>query len=73
MPPDLPASEKEPQSGSVQPGFGFPSGAQPSPGQLSDLDPPELIGQAEQRDELDLLKHLNEQRAALWTTWNSTL
>ena len=32
---------------------------------ILDLDYPELIGLAEQRDDLDLLKRLNEQRAAL--------
>ena len=37
----------------------------PSNSPIFHLDHPELIGLAEQRDDLDLLKRLNEQRAAL--------
>ena len=76
--PDLPAyvvlysGKKEPQGGSVNWSSGFlPAiyqGTAFRPGNLPilHLDHPELIGQAEQRDDLDLLKHLNEQRAALY-------
>ena len=76
--PDLPAyvvlysGKKEPQGGSVNWSSGFlPAIYQgiafrPGNSPILHLDHPELIGQAEQRDDLDLLKHLNEQRAALY-------
>jgi hypothetical protein len=76
--PNLPAyvvlysGKKEPQGGSVNWSSGFlPVIYQGTAFRLGNspilhLDHPELIGQAEQRDDLDLLKHLNEQRAALY-------
>src|SRR5580704_93805 len=76
--PDLPAyvvlysGKKEPQGGSVNWSSGFlpaiyqGTAFRPDNSPILHLDHPELIGQAEQRDDLDLLKHLNEQRAALY-------
>ena len=76
--PDLPAyvvlysGKKEPQGGSVNWSSGFlpaiyqGTAFRPGNSPILHLDHPELIGQAEQRDDLDLLKHLNEQRAALY-------
>ena len=76
--PDLPAyvvlysGKKEPQGGWVNWSSGFlpaiyqGTAFRPGNSSILHLDHPELIGQAEQRDDLDLLKHLNEQRAALY-------
>jgi hypothetical protein len=76
--PDLPAyvvlcrGKKEPQGGSVNWSSGFlpaiyqRTAFRPGNSPILHLDHPELIGQAEQRDDLDLLKHLNAQRAALY-------
>jgi hypothetical protein len=76
--PDLPAyvvlysGKKEPQGGSVNWSSGFlpaiyqGTAFRPGNSPRLNLDHPELIGLAEQRDDLDLLKRLNEQRAALY-------
>jgi len=75
--PDLPAyvvlytGKKQPTGGSVNWSSGFlpavyqGTAFRPSNSPILHLDHPELIGLAEQRDDLDLLKRLNEQRAAL--------
>jgi hypothetical protein len=74
---DLPAyvvlysGKKEPSGGSVNWSSGFlpavyqGTAFRPGNSPILHLDHPELIGLAEQRDDLDLLKRLNEQRAVL--------
>jgi hypothetical protein len=74
--PDLPpyvvlySGKKEPQAGSVNWSSGFlPAVYQgvafrPGPSPILNLDRPELVGTAQQRDNLDLLKRLNEHSAS---------
>lgn len=65
------AGKKEPQGGSINWSSGFlpavyqGTAFRPGASPILYLQRPELIGDAEQRDNLDLLKRLNLQRAAL--------
>ncbi|HXW69837.1 MAG TPA: DUF1501 domain-containing protein [Methylocella sp.] len=76
--PDLPAyvvlysGKKEPQGGSVNWSSGFlpaiyqGTAFRPGDSPILHLNRPDLIGEKEQRDDLDLLRKLNEHRAALY-------
>ncbi|MCB5183603.1 DUF1501 domain-containing protein [Methylobacillus gramineus] len=76
--PDLPAyvvlyaGKKEPTGGSVNWSSGFlpavyqGTAFRPGSSPILHLERPELIAAAQQRDNLDLLKRLNEQRGALY-------
>ncbi|MES1195904.1 MAG: DUF1501 domain-containing protein [Steroidobacter sp.] len=65
------AGKKEPQGGSINWSSGFlpavyqGTAFRPGASPILYLQRPELIADAEQRDNLDLLKRLNQQRAAL--------
>lgn len=76
--PDLPAyvvlysGDREPTGGSVNWSSGFlpavyqGTAFRPGPSPILHLDKPELIAQAQQRDNLDLLKRLNEHHSGFY-------